>query len=98
MGLKWGRICRSCKIEQGHLPPCCRDKMDVVRTLRANGVGEAARLIGSAPQYVTDTNFINLLNQYDFNDKKKDAGLNSQLSLFTGVPGLREQVKKWLSS
>jgi hypothetical protein len=70
----------------------------VIQTLRAKPAYEAARLIGSASTYITDSNFVNLLNQYDLNSKKNDARLSQQFNMFTGVPGLKEQVTKWLSS
>jgi hypothetical protein len=76
--------------------------MDVASSLRGKGSGNAARLIGSAPNYITDTNFINLLNMYELNASKdtprKDAMLNSQFGAFSGIPGMKEQVRKWLSS
>lgn len=56
------------------------------------------RLIGNAPQYINDSNFINVLNQYDFNSKKNDARISQQLSAFTGIPGLPAKVQQWLSS
>lgn len=72
--------------------------MNVVPTLRSKSPGEAARLIGNAPQYIDDSNFINVLNQYDYNNKKKDASIQQQLSAFAGIPGLAAKVQQWLSS
>ena len=72
--------------------------MNVVATLRSMSPGEAARLIGNAPQYINDSNFINVLNQYDLNSKKNDARISQQLSAFTGIPGLPAKVQQWLSS
>ena len=72
--------------------------LNVVQALRAKPGHEAARLIGIAPQHITDSNFINMLNQYDYNNKKNDARLIQQFNLFAGVPGLADQVKKWLAS
>jgi hypothetical protein len=72
--------------------------MNVVQTLRQKPGYEAARLIGSAPQFIKDNNFINLLNQFDVNNKKNDNNLINQFNMFAGVPGLREQVKNWLAS
>ena len=72
--------------------------MNVVQTLRAKPSYEAARLIGSAPQYIKDYNFVNLLNQFDLNNKKNDNNLIKQLNMFSGVPELREQISAWLAS
>jgi len=72
--------------------------MNVVATLRSKSPGDAARLIGNAPQYINDSNFINVLNQYDFNSKKNDARMSQQLSAFAGIPGLHAKVQQWLSS
>ncbi len=66
---------------------------------------EAARLIGTAPQYIKNDNLINLLNQfnYNFNSKNKtdvqnDNRLIQQINMFSSVPGLKQQVSEWLSS
>jgi len=56
------------------------------------------RLIGTAPQYINDTNFINILNQFDFNNKRNDIQIAQQLNAFVSVPGIRERVQEWLSS
>lgn len=71
---------------------------NVVQILRSLPVHEAMCLIGNAPHFISDYGFINMLNQYDPNDKKKDASLASQLNLFAGVPLLRAQVQNWLNS
>jgi hypothetical protein len=77
--------------------------LNVVQELRKRPVHEAARLIGVAPKYITDSNFINLLNQYDLNKKKDqkrdpDMTLIAQFNMFSGVPGLKEQVGSWLNA
>jgi|APCry1669190731_1035312.scaffolds.fasta_scaffold00972_2 hypothetical protein len=72
--------------------------LNIVQRLRAKPAHEAMRLIGSAPRYITDSNLVNLLNQYDFNSRKNDARLIQQLRAFDGVPGLKAQVDTWLSS
>jgi hypothetical protein len=56
--------------------------------------------IGAPIQYylIFDSNFINVLNQYDFNSKKNDARVSQQLSAFAGIPGLAAKVQQWLSS
>ena len=70
----------------------------IVATLRSKPIGEQVRLLGSVRTYIKDTNLINLLQNYDYNDKKNDRMLSSQLSSFSGVPGLKEQVDSWLKS
>ena len=77
--------------------------LNVVQELRKCPAHEAARLIGIASQYITDSNFINLLNQYDLNKKKDqkrdpDVVLIAQFNMFAGVPGLKEQVGSWLNA
>ena len=72
--------------------------LTIVQTLRSKPGHEAARLIGTMPQHITDTNLINIMNQYNLNNNKKDAALIQQIRMFDGVPGLQEQVTKWLSS
>jgi len=72
--------------------------MNVVPTLRSKSPGEAARLIGNATQYINDSNFINVLNQYDLNSKKNDVRIAQQLNAFIGIPGLSVKVQQWLSS
>jgi hypothetical protein len=68
----------------------------VVNTLRSSG--DAARLIGVASNFISDSNFINVLNQYDYNSSRNDSRLQQQLNLFSGVPGINEQISRWLSS
>ncbi len=70
----------------------------IVETLRRLGAGDAARLIGTAPQFITDSNLINVLNQYDLNNNKNDAQLIRTINLFASIPGLKEQVARWLKS
>ncbi len=79
--------------------------LNIVSTLRSKPAHEAARLIGLALQYITDNNFVNLLNQFDLNPnsnnriaQQNDRRLEQQFSMFAGTPQLRNQVEKWLSS
>jgi hypothetical protein len=68
----------------------------IVESLRATSPADAARLIGIAPQFITDSNLINVLNQYDLNSKKNDAQLMRTLQAFAGIPSIKEQVSRWL--
>ena len=70
----------------------------VIPTLSSKSVGEQVRIIGSMRTYITNDNFINLFQSYDYNSKKNDPMLISQLSSFAGVPGLKEQITSWLRS
>ena len=78
--------------------------LNIVSALRSKPAHEAARLIGIAPNYINDTNFINLLNQYELNPnsnnktaKQNDNLLEQQFSMFAGIPGIQNQIQKWLS-
>jgi hypothetical protein len=77
----------------------------IIKKLRELPSHEAARLIGCAPQFISDSNFINLLNQYNLNINRKDSIadrndmiLEEQFQMFASIPGIREQVAKWFSS
>ena len=79
--------------------------LNIVSTLRSKPAHEAARLIGIAPQYITNNNFVNLLNQYELNPnsnnrmaKNNDLRLEQQFSMFAGIPQLKNEIDKWLSS
>lgn len=78
--------------------------LNIVSTLRSKPAHEAARLIGIAPNYINDTNFINLLNQYELNPnsnnriaQQNDRRLEQQFSMFVGIPSIRNLIDKWLS-
>ena len=72
--------------------------MNVIQTLRNMPVHDAARLIGSCRQYINNDNFINILNQYDFNNKNNDKFIIQQLTLFLSIPGIKDSINNWLSS
>ena len=71
--------------------------LNVVSTLRSKSAADAMRLINLAPQYVTDSSFVNLLNQYDLNSQRNDRNLERQLNLYAGNPQVKNQIDKWLS-
>lgn len=55
-----------------------------------------AQLIGAASRYITDNNFVNLLQNIDINAPKKfNYGM---LRAFDAVPGLAIQVRAWLAA
>lgn len=70
----------------------------IIPSLRSKGQGEQARLIGNMRNYITDFNLINLMNSYDINSNRSDKMLQGQLYAFDTVPGLKDQIKAWLSS
>jgi len=55
-----------------------------------------ANRISRASQYITDTNFTNLLQNIDINKPTKFQ--YSLFAAFTNVPGLQDQVKTWLQN
>ena len=78
--------------------------LNIVSALRSKPAHEVARLIGIAPQYITNNNFVNLLNQYELNPnsnnriaEQNDRRLEQQFSMFAATPQLRNQIDKWLS-
>ena len=72
--------------------------IDVVGELRKRGPMEAARLIGVAPRYITNSTFINLLNSYDLNSRRNDKMLSSQFLAYAGIPDMKKQIEEWLSA
>jgi hypothetical protein len=72
--------------------------LNIVQTLRSKSAGDAARLIGTMGNFITDTGLINTMNQFNLNDKKGDARLVLQVEAFAGIAGLKDQVDKWLKS
>lgn len=72
--------------------------MNVLRTLRSKPIHDQARLVGSVRTFVQNDAFVNLLANYDLNDKRRDVQLGSQLAMCLYAPGVLEQVKTWLSS
>jgi hypothetical protein len=61
---------------------------------------EKAQLIGRATQFITNSNFINILNLIDINDRtgKTINNVCNQLAAFNSDQILAEQVQNWLSS
>jgi len=77
-----------------------RMNQQVSSVLSGMNGGEKAQLIGRATQFITNTNFINLLNLIDINDRsgKTINNVCKQLVAFNGDRLLCEQVQRWLSS
>ena len=79
--------------------------LNIIQELQRMSSSEAARLIGSAPQYIKNDNLINILNQYNynFNSKNKNDVQNNnrliqQINIFASIPGIKQQVSEWLNS
>jgi hypothetical protein len=79
--------------------------LNIIQELQRMSSSEAARLIGSAPQYIKNDNLINILNQYNynFNSKNKNDVQNNnrliqQINMFASIPGIKQQVSEWLNS
>jgi hypothetical protein len=72
------------------------DTLILSKFLRASPA-QRAQWIGSAPQYIQNDGFINLLNMMDINDKKGDT-IRNVAKLSTAFNGLLENAKKWLNS
>ena len=59
---------------------------------------ECARLLGNARQYITNDNLLNLLQNFDINNHKKNMKFKNQLLSFSNIPGIKEQVDQWMKS
>ena len=59
---------------------------------------ECARLLGNARQYITNDGLLNLLQNFDVNNHKKNMKFKNQLLAFSNVPGLKQQVDAWMNS
>lgn len=69
----------------------------IIRAAIVNADGATrARRIGSANNYIRDTNLTNLLQNIDINNPKKFN--YSLFSAFTAVPGLMDQLRVWARS
>lgn len=72
--------------------------LTIVQTLRDKSPAEVARLIRSAPQYITNNDLIGVINQFIPNDDTNHFIVLQQVNMFSGVIEIREQVEKWLAS
>jgi hypothetical protein len=59
---------------------------------------ECARLLGNARQYIHNDQLINLLQNFDVNNHKKNMKFKNQLLSFSNIPGIKEQVDQWMKS
>jgi len=71
----------------------------IVPILRSKIPGEAARLIGTSRNFITDSNLNDLLqNQYNLLDSTNDETLEAEIQVYDTVPDIHEQVDAWLAS
>ena len=66
--------------------------------LSTKSSAECARLLGSARHYIHNDQLINLLQNFDVNNPKKNMKFKNQLVSFSTVPGLQIEVTTWLNS
>lgn len=59
---------------------------------------ECARLLGNARQYIHNDQLINLLQNFDVNNHKKNMKFKNQLLSFSNITGIKEQVDQWMKS
>jgi hypothetical protein len=59
---------------------------------------ECARLLGNARQYIHNDQLLNLMQNFDINNHKKNMKFKNQLLMFSNVPGLKEEVTSWMNS
>jgi hypothetical protein len=72
--------------------------MEIIGFLRSKPASEQARLLGTMTRHITNTGLINIMQNYDINNKQKDVILKMQLQSFATVPGLSTELRVWLSS
>jgi len=72
------------------------DTLIISKFLKASPA-QRAQWIGTAPKYIQNDGFINLLNGIDINDKKGDT-IRRVAKFATAYTSVLEDAKKWLSS
>lgn len=72
--------------------------MNLYETLmRLDSVGRAM-LIARAGNYISNSDFLNLLNNIDVNRKQTIAPVCNQLRAFESIPDMRAKIAAWLRS
>jgi len=66
--------------------------------LATKPASECARLLGNARHYIHNDQLINLLQNFDVNNHKKNMKFKNQLLMFAEIPGLKEEVDEWMNS
>lgn len=71
---------------------------NIIEILHTKSKSELMHLISCAPKFITNPDLINLIHQYDINNRTKDELLSQQMNMFLYLPGIKDQIEKWLSS
>lgn len=66
--------------------------------LSTKPASECARLLGNVRHYIHNDKLINLLQNFDVNNHKKNMKFKNQLLMFSDIPGLKEEVDEWMNS
>ena len=70
----------------------------IAKFLAGHPSHECAKLLGTARNYIHNDQLLNLLQNFDINNHKKNARLTNQLMMFSNVPGLKAEVDAWMKS
>ena len=70
--------------------------MNLFETLMRLDSSGRAQLLNRAPTYISNSDFLNLLNQIDVNRKDTFARTCAQLRAFEAVPDMRPKIAAWL--
>jgi hypothetical protein len=70
----------------------------IAKFLSAYPSDDCARLLGSARTYIHNDQLLNLIQNFDVNNHKKNARFTNQLAMFAFVPGLKSEVDVWMKS
>jgi hypothetical protein len=75
--------------------------MNIVTILRSKSANEFEQLLNRAPTYITDNNFLNLINNFQVspidNREARQTDTLLQQQFDTGSAQLKNQIEKWLS-
>jgi hypothetical protein len=66
--------------------------------LSTKPASECARLLANARHYIHNDQLLNLLQNFDVNNHKKNMKFKNQLLMFSDIPGLKEEVDEWMNS
>jgi len=66
--------------------------------LASKPAAECSRLLAIAPEYITNTALLKLMESFDPHNHKKNMKFKNQLIILSEVPGLSEEVDEWMNS
>ena len=55
---------------------------NIIEILQTKSKSELIHLIGSSPKFITNPDLINLIHQYDINNRTKDELISKQMTWF----------------